>query len=198
MKNIINIFIIIRDFIKQYKYILFSIVLLIIALTLIKKCENKNDVFVKTKTVIKTDTIYKTIISPPKIVYVNKYVDKQGEKAIVYLEKPTDSTTIKANQYNTTLISNNATSKLKITTTGELLDVTGFTTYPEVTKTVTKTDAKSGLFLYGSAPLNTNNLNIEVGLMYQFKNTLMLSGGVQYNDFIKTAEFKIGLGIKIF
>jgi hypothetical protein len=191
------------NILNKYKIVIIAIVTFLVLLTVVKQCEQEPKIVTKTvtKTETKTDTIIKVQIKEvPKIVYINKYIDVKGDKVIVYVDKPTDSSTIKANQYDTEIKSNNATAKLKITTSGELLDVTGVIEYPKetVTTTINKTSAKSGLFIYASAPINNNNLNIEVGGMYQFKNTLLLLGGVQYNQFTKGLDAKIGLGIKIF
>ena len=117
----------------------------------------------------------------------------------MYVDKPS-SITIKASQYETVLKGTKASANIKIVSLGEVLDVQGVFTYPELetTTTITKTKAKSGLFVFGQVPLNTNNISVELGLAYQFKNTLMLMGGVQYNDFTKSADLKVGIGVKIF
>jgi hypothetical protein len=190
-----------KNIFDTYKTLIITIIVCLAFITIVRQCEKEPKTVVKTvtKTVTKHDTIIKTVISKPKTVYVNKYVNVKGETEIVYVKLP-DSSTIKANQYNTTLNSNKANAALKITTTGELLDVSGVIIYPKetVTTTITKTSAKSGLFLYGSAPLNTNNISVEVGLLYQFKNTIGVMGGLQYNDFTKSVDAKIGLAVKIF
>jgi len=191
------------NFLRINKYIIGIIIGVITLMSLIKACEDEPKIVTKTVTKIevKRDTIkLVTIKEVPKIVYVNKYIDKQGEKVIVYVEKPTDSSTIKANQYKTELSSNNAKASLEITTSGELLDVKGVITYPKetITNTITKTKAKSGLFIFSQFPVNKNNFNPELGLMYQYKNQLMLTGSVQYNQITKSGDLKIGLGIKIF
>jgi len=189
------------DIWNKYKVIVTIVVCSLIFMTIVRQCEKEPKIVTKTvtKTIIKHDTITKTIISEPKTVYVKKYVNVKGKDKIVYLEKQ-DTSATEAKEYNTILQSNKSTANIKITTTGELLDVSGTITYPEKEKitTITKSRAKSGLFVYGTAPLNTNNISIEVGMAYQFKNTLMIIGGVQYNDFTKSADLKVGIGVKIF
>jgi hypothetical protein len=189
------------DILNKYKVIVTVVVCSLIFMTIVRQCEKEPKIVTKTvtKTITKRDTITKTIISEPKTVYVKKYVNVKGEDKIVYLEKQ-DASATEAKEYNTILQSNKSTANIKITTTGELLDVSGTITYPEKenTITITKSRAKSGLFVYGTAPLNTNNISIEVGMAYQFKNTLMIIGGVQYNDFTKSADLKVGIGVKIF
>ena len=189
------------DILNKYKVIVTVVVCSLIFITIVRQCEKEPKIVTKTvtKTITKRDTITKTIISEPKTVYVKKYVNVKGEDKIVYLEKQ-DASATEAKEYNTILQSNKSTANIKITTTGELLDVNGTITYPEKEKatTIIKSRAKSGLFVYGTSPLNTNNIYIEVGMAYQFKNTLMIIGGVQYNDFTKSADLKVGIGVKIF
>ena len=176
------------------------IVGIIVLFVLLKTCEGEPRTITKTetKTIIKTDTVNEVIIKEiPKTVYVSKYIDKQGEKVIVYVDKPNDST-IKANQYDTEIKSNNATAKLKITTSGELYDVSGTITYPEKETTIEtiKIRDASGLFLYANLPIN-NLTQPEVGALFQFKNKMFISGGVQYNSVTRQPDLKVGIGIKI-
>ena len=180
---------------QKYKVVITIFICVMIFISVVKSCEKEPKIVTRTvtKIVTKHDTIIKVKIQEvPKTVYIQKIKTVEGETKIVYVDKPTDST-IKANQYDATVVSNNATAQLKITTTGELLDVQGVITYPEkeTTTTITKTKAKSGLFIYGSVPLNKNQINVETGLIYQYKNTLGVMGGVQYNEFTKLAELKI-------
>lgn len=195
MKTVIN-------FLSINRNIIVIVIAIITLMSLIKACEDEAKVKVKTVTKVVTvnDTITKvkidTIYTP---VIVEKIKNVKGETKIVYIDTTTN-TSLEAKQYNTSILSNNATASLKITTTGELLDVQGVIKYPKetITKTVTKTKSKSGLFLYGQMPLNQNNINIEVGAIYQFKNYLMVLGGVQYNQFTNSGDIKVGIGIKIF
>ena len=176
----------------------FLVIVLIIVL--IKQCDGNERTVTKTKIeyVKVTDTVTKTKIDTIfKKVFVNKYVDKQGENVIVYVDKPNDST-IEANQYNTTLLSNNATAELEITTTGELLDVQGTINYSQketTTETLKIRDA-SGFYIYGNMPVNS--AQPELGVLYQLKNKMFISAGAQYNQFTKSADLKVGLGVKIF
>jgi hypothetical protein len=161
------------------------IAILLVLLLLETTCNEKPEEMVKvvTKTETVTDTITKTIIKEvPKEVIVNKYIDKEGEKVIVYVDKPNDSSIV-ANQYQTELISNNATAKLDITTIGELLDVQGLITYPEkeTIKETTITRDASGLFIYGSMPISSQLTTPELGVMFQIKNKLIIGVGAQYN-----------------
>ena len=176
----------------------FLVIVLIIVL--LKQCEGDERTVAKTKIeyVKVTNTVTKTKIDTIfKKVYVNKYVDKQGENVIVYVDKPNDST-IEANKYNTTLLSNNATAELEITTTGELLDVQGVINYNQkqtTTETLKIRDA-SGFYIYANMPVNS--AQPEVGVLYQIKNKMFISAGAQYNQFTKSADLKVGLGVKIF
>lgn len=170
--------------------------LIVLALCLfLKQCSKEPKTIVKTEYVKVTDTITKTIIDTvPKLVYVEKTKTIKGKDSIVYKDKPTD-TSITANQYNTTLESNNASADLKITTTGELLDVKGTINYTKEIKTIKQ--AQSGLFLYGDVPITKPHTNVELGLIYQFKNSILIKGGAQYNNFTKGVDFKVGIGIKL-
>jgi len=178
------------------KNLFFALLAISIVLFAIKKCEQEPRVITKTEYIDRVDTITKTIISDPKTVYVNKYKTVKGNDSIVYVKTP-DSTTINANLYNTQLLSNNATADLKITTTGELLDVQGVIKYTEEKTTITKIKDKSGFYIYGMMPLN-KTVSPEIGALYQVKNKLFISAGLQYDKHIKTVNIKIGIGIKIF
>ena len=179
----------------------YYIVITIILFALFDQCTNKVKTKIETVTKIEriTDTVKETIIKEvPKTVYVEKIKTVKGKDSIIYQEKPTDST-IKANKYETQLKANDATADLQITTTGTLLDVQGSINYPKITETttITKTKPESGLFLFGSAPINNNFNDIELGLMYNFKNKLQLGVGGQYNNFINNIEPRITLAIKL-
>jgi hypothetical protein len=186
--------------VKFYKNIIWIVLGLACVVVFVKSCDDEDKIVTKTeiKYIKVIDTVVKTVISEPKTVYINKYKTIKGNDSIVYVSK-TDSTTVKANQYDTKLESNNATADLKITVIGELLDVSGIITYEnkETTTTITKTKAKSGVFIYGNVPINSNLINVEVGLLYQIKNKLIIMGGVQYNQFTKSPDIKVGIGIKL-
>lgn len=172
----------------------FALIILAMCLFL-KQCSKEPKTITKTEYIKVTDTITNTIIDTvPKLVYVEKTKTIKGKDSIVYKDKPTDNT-IKANQYNTTLKSNNASADLKITTTGELLDVQGAINYTKEIKTVKQ--AQSGLFLYGDVPITKPHTNVELGLIYQFKNSILIKGGAQYNNFTKGVDLKVGIGIKL-
>lgn len=188
---------------NKYKWYLIIGTALISLIVINKKCENepKTVIETETKTVIKTeiirDTIIKTVIKEvPKIVYIN------NDKSIS--EIPTNNDSKKANQYNVSLSANNATASLKITTTGELLDVSGVIEYPKetitntITNTITKTVAKSGGFLYVEFPISKKPERIEVGIDYQIKNTILIGISADYNDITKKGTLNGKLGIKIF
>ena len=174
---------------------LFIIAGVIIIFALLNQCDGKVETVIKTETIIKwkTDTItqikYDTV---PEIAYINRIKD-----SIVYRSVP-DSTTIKANRYKTQIVSGQATGDLQITVAGELLNVTGTITYPEkeTTTEITKTKNASGLFMYGSVPIN-NFASPEIGLMYQFKNKFGVMTGVQYNNITNEPDLKIGFLIRL-
>ena len=55
---------------------------------------------------------------------------------------------------------------------------------------------KSHLYVFVTTPLNFGQP--ELMAVYTFKEKLMTGIGIQYNEFTKSADLKIGLGIKIF
>lgn len=177
------------------------LVLFIIFFAALKQCEGKPQVttVTETKIITKVDTITKVEIKEiPKKVYVEKIKTVKGKDSIIYKDKPSETTTT-ANQYQTTLKSNKATAKLDITTTGELLDVSGNITYPEketITR-ITKVKPQSGLFIYGSAPISSRSLSPEVGALFQIKNKLILGAGVQYDNITNNVNATFTLGVKI-
>jgi hypothetical protein len=191
-----------KGFIKNNGGLISGLIGGLIFISVVRNCENEPKVKIETKTEVVTvhDTITKvkidTIYTP---VIIEKIKNVKGETKIVYIDTTTN-TSIEAKKYDTSLKSNNAQADLQITTTGKLLDVQGIITYPKetITNTITKTKAKSGLFLYGQVPVNRNNINIEAGAIYQFKNSLMILGGVQYNQFTNSGDIKVGIGVKIF
>jgi hypothetical protein len=194
---------------KLNKNILLIALAIVLLILINKQCEKPKEV-VKTEIDIEwiKDSIKQSMVNDVKVVYIDTSkseikwlkgdVEIQYKDSIVYVDKPNDST-IQANQYDTTLKSNDATAEVKITTTGELLDISGIITYPKIkeTTTIVKNRDKSGLFIYADLPV-TNNFNPEVGAIYQFKNTALIKSGVQYNEFTKSIDVKIGIGIKIF
>jgi len=177
------------------------IVLAIVFFVLCRSCEGKPKVV--TKTVTKVTKVHDTI-TEVKIdtfytrVYVERVKPVKGKDSLIYVDKPTD-TSIKAKQYKTTLKSNDSSAELEITTTGELLDVSGVITYPEkeTTTTITKTRDASGLYLYGSAPIKSQALTPEIGLQFNIKNKMFISSGVQYNNITNNLDIKVGIGVKI-
>lgn len=55
---------------------------------------------------------------------------------------------------------------------------------------------KSHLYVFVNTPINFGQP--EVMLLYTFKERLLLGTGLQYNEFTKSADLKVGLGLKIF
>lgn len=167
---------------------------------LLKQCNSKPEVKTETIEVVKwkTDTVTETIIQEvPKTVYIEKLKTVKGKDSIIYKDKPTEKT-ITANQYDTEIKSDSATARLKITTTGELLDVQGVIEYPRIerTTTITKTKDASGFFIYASMPVN-GNVSPELGGMIQIKNKIILGAGAQLNNFTKQIDAKITLAVKL-
>lgn len=185
---------------NKYKSMIIIILTAIVIMSVVRMCEDEPKIVTKTvtKTVTKHDTIIKTVISPPKTVYVQKIKTVKGDTEIVYVDSSDNS--IKANEYKSTLKGTKASADVTVVTTGELLSIEGVFTYPEITNTTTikKTSAKSGLFLFGQVPINANQINVEVGLLYQFKNKIGLMGSLQYNEFTKSVDTKVGLAINLF
>lgn len=192
----------IKSLIIRYQTVIIIVVCAIVALITIKACEQEPKIVTKTETKIVTvrDTIYDTFIEKvPTKVYVERLKTVKGKDSIVYVDRPSD-TSIKANKYKTSLRSQFATAELEITSTGEVLDVQGTINYPKETTTITTTKSKdkSGLFIYGSVPINAASISPELGVMYQFKNRFLLKSGVQYNSITNSPEINVGVGIKIF
>ena len=181
--------------------IIFLIIGLVIMFFIMRSCEGEPKVITKTETKIewKTDTItVKEIVKQETPVYVERVITKKGKDSIIYRDKPTDQT-IEAQQYETKLTSNQATTDLKITSLGEVLDVQGTITYPEkeTITTITKTRDASGLFIYGASPVSSNAFSPELGLLYQFKNKMFISTSVQYNNTTNNVNAKVGIGVKL-
>ena len=172
----------------------------VVLFAVLKQCESEPRVITKTETKIVTvvDTVTETIIKEiPKKVYIEKVKTIKGKDSIIYKDNPTD-TTIEANQFETELKTNKALAKLKITTTGQLLDVSGVITYPEKENitTITKIKDKSGLYIFGAMPIN-NFASPELGVLFQIRNKMFVSTSAQFNNITKQPDFKIGVGVKI-
>lgn len=189
---------------KHLKTYFFPIVAVIAVFLLVHQCSKGHKEIIKTKTVTETkivhDTIVKTEIKKEKMpVYVERLKTVKGKDSIVYREIPTE-TTEEANIYMTTLKSNKATAELNITALGDVLDVKGVITYPEVTKTITNDiyHQKGGLFLYGAANMDKSPDVFEVGLDWSIKNKWMVGVGVNYNDISNDMNVMFKVGIKIF
>lgn len=168
----------------------------VVFIVLIKQCEGETNTVTETVVKWKTDSVYVDKIQKVKEpVYIEKTKTIKGKDSIIYVDRKTDST-ITANEYKTTLNSNEAKADLSIISTGEVLDVKGTITYPEKETTITNTRDASGLFLYGATPIN-KTLTPEIGLLYQFKNNVFISGSAQYNNLTNGIDAKVGVGIKI-
>ena len=183
---------------REIIYLITSIIAIIV---IVKACEQEPKIVTKveTKEVIVHDTVHKfEIVEKPVKVFLERFKTLKGKDSIIYLKEP-NSSTIEANSFKTVLSSNKAKADLEIVTTGELLDVKGVITYPEVTNTITTKiiKPKSGLFIYGDVPVS-NVENIELGLMYQIRNTFLVKAGVQYNNITNAPDLKVGIGVRIF
>lgn len=174
---------------------------IVLVLLLVKKCEQEPKIIIKEKITYKDriDTIKVVEIGKAKTVYVDRYKTIKGQDSIVYRDRPNDSTIV-ANQYDTELKSNNALAKLKITTTGQLLDVSGTIEYKEkiVERDIIKTKAKSGLFIVAESSVNPVFENVGLGLDYQFKNTVIMGVAVNYDNRINQTYISAKVGIRIF
>ena len=177
--------------------IIYPIIAILLIIFIMKNCEQEPKVVTKTKVeyVKVTDTFTKTIINEvPKTVYVEKIKD-----SIVYVDKPSN-TSIKANQYTTKLESNNAIANLKITTTGELLDVAGAIEYtrPITNIETIKKVPQSGLFLYAETSINPIFERAALGLDYQIKNTALIGTSIDYSNLTKSVNFNVKVGFVCF
>ena len=181
--------------------ILLTIAGFIILFSVFKQCDRDIKTITKTETVIKwkekivTETIIDTVF---KKVYVQKIKTVKGKDSLIYKDKPSENT-ITANEYKAEVKTDSAIAKLNIVTTGELLDVTGVITYPEkeTITTITKIKDKSGFYIYGALPIN-NITSPEVGVLFQVRNKVFVSAGVQLNNITKQPDLKVGIGIKLF
>jgi hypothetical protein len=186
---------------KTLQHTLITSGLILLTIFVVKRCEGEPKVITKTTTVVKTvtDTIERVVVSKPVVKYVEKIKTVKGKDSIIYRDKPSN-TTLEANQYDTQLKTNNATATLKVTTTGELLDVSGTIDHPEktVTTTITKIKPKSGAFLYAETQLSTSPKRFEVGIDYQLRNKILIGVSADYSNITKTVNANIKLGIKIF
>lgn len=181
-----------------YIIIAFLVALLLLETTCNSKTEERVKVVTKTERI--TDTITKFKIKEvPKTVYIDK---RSIDSVIVYVDTPNDTvndTVIKANQYDTQLKANNATADIKITTTGQLLDVTGVITYPKETTTLERTiyQNKSAFFIYGKMPITSQLQTPELGIMYNFRNKLIIGTGAQYNNLTNEINATVTLAVKL-
>jgi hypothetical protein len=143
------------------------------------------------------ESIMKDMFSFSIIPYIEKIKTVKGKDSIIIQNVPSENTTT-ANQYETKIQSNEASADLQITTTGELLNVSGIITFPKVEKTttITKIKDKSGLYIYGQLPIN-NIASPEVGVLIQVRNKMFISTGVQYNNLSRQLDYKVGVGVKI-
>ena len=175
------------------------VILLILAALLFKECQKPDKIVTTTKYVKVTDTITRVEIQKePVIRYVQRTKTVKGNDSIIYVSKA-DSTSIQANEYKTTLTSNNATARLKILTSGELLDVSGVIDYKQKETTINTVKNASGLFLYGEGSVGNKELQqFGIGLDYQIKNKYLIGIGVSYNNAVKEPYLNFKLGLNLF
>ena len=173
----------------------------VLLFSLFKACNKPAEVETKIEIeyVTKTDTIEKvTIQKVPEKVNVIRYNTIKGKDSIVYVDKETKES-IKANVYDTELKSNNTTTKLKITTTGDLLDVKGVTEYKEKQTTITNDvyHNKSGLFMYGEASVQPVIQNIGIGLDYVIKNKYIIGVNASHDIVNNSTSLNLKVGFKL-
>ena len=176
------------------------LIIISLIISLAHQCSREQKETTKTVTKIEyvkvTDTINTITIQK---VPINVYIDKEKYTrydSIIYVSDTINS--IKANQYQTELKSNNALANLSITTPGELLDVSGTITYTQENKTVktTKTKALSGAFLYGQVNLNGFD-SYGIGIDYQIKNTIIIGTSINYDNYNRHFSLNVKLGFKL-
>lgn len=175
---------------------------IVLVLLLIRKCEDEPKVITKTKVVYKerTDTITNTIIKEvPKKVYYEVVKTVKGKDSIVYVDKPSDNSQT-AQVWDVEVKTDSSKANLKITSLTKPIDVRGtiecLTKETTITNTIIK--PKSGLFLSVESSVNPLLENIGVGLDYQFKNTVMIGAGVNYDNRINQTYVSARVGIRIF
>ena len=185
----------------------YVVLIFVVLFAVLKQCEGEPRVITKTEVNISEiiDSVKQATLKDVKTVYIDtskssiKYVKGKTiyKDSIIYQDKPSE-TTITANQFETELKANKALAKLKITTTGQLLDVSGVITYPEKENitTITKIKDKSGLYIFGAMPIN-NFASPELGVLFQIRNKMFVSTSAQFNNITKQPDFKIGVGVKI-
>lgn len=175
---------------------------LVVLIVVIKQCEKEPKIKIVTETeyITKTDTIKETIIRDNYIPkYIIKTVTKKGKDSVIYVDRDTDNAIV-AREYDTEVKTDSASAKLKITTTGELLDVKGTITWmkEEKTTTITKIKPKSGLFLFGEVSAIPKAENFAIGLDYQIRNTFLIGVSASHNTITKGVYLNGKVGIRIF
>lgn len=181
---------------SKWLYIVIGIILLMI---LLRSCNQEPEIITEIEYIERTDTITKVEIQEVPIkVYVQKIKTVKGKDSIIYVkEKDTANLPIiEANQFTTFLNSNNATADLKITTTGQLLDVQGVINYKEKVTTITEFKNNSGLFLYGQT--NTKFDTYGIGVDYVIKNKIIIGVSGNYNTQFESASVNFKVGIRVF
>lgn len=173
---------------KKYLFQIISTLVIVLLLSLLFKKEAP-EIIEKTtiEYITVTDTIEKTIIKEvPRIVYV-KDTTQEG------------SPEIKANEYETTIKSEDSFAELKIITTGRLLDVKGFITHQDrIERTeLTRFTQKSAFFLYGETSITPALEHFEIGLDYVIKNKVLIGLSGSYNSRFQYGSINLKFGFKL-
>lgn len=185
--------------IKNISLIIGIVIIAILAFRLFNQ-EPKTVTTIKTEYVNVFDTITKTVIEEKSVI---RYVYIKND-SLVYVKKEDTINTllpiIKANEYSTTLESNNATANLSILTTGKLLDVQGTINFQKEIRTVetTKYINNSSLFLYGETSIAPLFQNYGVGIDYVIKDKFIIGSSLGYDVKFNSGMVNIKFGIKIF
>ena len=58
--------------------------------------------------------------------------------------------------------------------------------------------SESGFYLYGKAPISSQNFSPEIGIQMNIRNKMFISSGVQYDNINNNVNVLVGIGIKIF
>lgn len=170
---------------------------IIVIIIMIKFLEKEPKTIIKTKYIPKVEVIKETIIDTLyKNVYVTKTKTIKGKDTIIYKDS-TSKNTIPAKQYKAVVKTDSTRADLLVTTTGELLDVSGVITYNQKETTLKMIKPKSGLFGYIEVPIN-NSPRLGVGLDYVFRNKIITGVSVSQNTLNKNLYINAKIGIKLF
>lgn len=194
---------------KQVQNWVLIVALIAAFIFIVRQCEDEPKMVTEIEYVTKKepitqaqiDSLYElrpVIKGRDSIIYLTETeIEYITRDSVVYIKDSTQEV-IMAKEYDAVVKTDSSRADLRIITTGELLDVKGEISWQEKRIETKIIKPKSGLYLYGGGSVKPLLEQVELGLLYQFRNKIFVGTSASYNFQTNQAFLNAKLGIKIF